>query len=196
MRQFFVWKEKHWTGISGKRIEQRLVVGRTSDNFCGQDSSRLIRGISKRDWWNWSKKPPRKYRRRFEQFSAGLKDLSDAALENKFACGLKEEIQSEICKLNLVALEAKMLMTQVLEDDQAVQLKRTHGASRNPSISNKTSGSGPNGSSNQTGSKGIDRVTTTRTITINPSCSSSSSSTTITSPHDSNAKNSMAQSYC
>lgn len=38
----------------------------------------------------------RDYRRRFEQFSVGLKDMSDAALESKFVCGLKEEIQSEI----------------------------------------------------------------------------------------------------
>ena len=38
----------------------------------------------------------RDYRRRFEQFSVGLKDMSDAALESKFVSGLKEEIQSEI----------------------------------------------------------------------------------------------------
>lgn len=37
---------------------------------------------------------------RFEQFSAGLKDMSDQALESKFVCGLKEDIQSEMRKLN------------------------------------------------------------------------------------------------
>ena len=53
----------------------------------------------------------RDYRRRFEQFSVGLKDMSDVALESKFVSGLKEEIQ----KLNPVGLEAKMLMAQIIE---------------------------------------------------------------------------------
>lgn len=36
----------------------------------------------------------------FEQFSAILKDMSDQALESKFVCRLKEDIQSEMMKLN------------------------------------------------------------------------------------------------
>ena len=47
--------------------------------------------------------------------------MSAAGLESKFVCRLKEEILSEIHKLNPVGLEAKMLMAQVIEDDQAVQ---------------------------------------------------------------------------
>ena len=60
-------------------------------------------------------------------------------------CGLKEETQSEIRKLNPVGLEAKMLMVQVIEDDQTVQLKRIHGASGNPNLSIKMPSSGPKG---------------------------------------------------
>lgn len=67
----------------------------------------------------------REYQRRFEQLSVGLKDMSDVVLESKFVCELKEEIQSEIRKLNTVDLEAKMLMI--------------HGASGNPSLTNKIS---------------------------------------------------------
>lgn len=52
-----------------------------------------------------------------------LKNMSDAALNSKFVCGLKEEIQSDIQKLNLVGLEVKMIMTQVIKDNHAVQLK-------------------------------------------------------------------------
>lgn len=136
--------------------------------------------------------PVREYRQRFEQFSTSLKDMSVAARESKFMCGMKEEIQSDIHKLNLMVLKAKMLMVQVIEDDQVVQLKRIHGVSENHNLSNKTPSNGPNGSGNQTGLKGIDRVTTLRTITINPSHNSSSSSMTVTSPHNSNVKNSMA----
>ena len=110
----------------------------------------------------------REYRRRFEQFSADLKDMSDATLESKFMCGLREEIQSEIRKLNPVGLEAKMLMAQVIEDDQVVQLKRIHEVGANPSLFNKSSGNGPNGSGNQTESKVMDWVATSRNITINP----------------------------
>ena len=84
----------------------------------------------------------RGYQRRFEQFSVGLKDMSDAALESKFVCGLKEEIQSEIQKLNPVGLEAKMLMAQIIEEDQVVQLKRSHGTSGNSNLSIKMLSSG------------------------------------------------------
>lgn len=38
----------------------------------------------------------REYRRCFEQYSAGLKELGEKALESKFVCGLREEIQSEM----------------------------------------------------------------------------------------------------
>lgn len=111
----------------------------------------------------------REYRLRFEQFFVNFTDMSDATLESKFVCGLKEKIQREIRKLNSMDLEGKMLMAQVIKNDKVVQLKRIHGTSKNPSMSNKTLG---NGSVNQTGSKRIDRVATSRTITTNPSHSS------------------------
>ena len=60
-------------------------------------------------------------------------------------------------------------MTQVIEDDQSVQLKRIHGASRNPNLSIKMTSSGPSRSQSQFGSKATDRVATSRTIIINPS---------------------------
>lgn len=52
----------------------------------------------------------RDYCRKFERCLAGLKELGDKALESKFVYGLKEEIQSEMRKLNPVGLKAKMTM--------------------------------------------------------------------------------------
>lgn len=56
----------------------------------------------------------------------GLKDLGEKALESKFICGLKDEIQSEMRKLNPLGIKAKMTMAQLIEEDQIIQ----HGDSK------------------------------------------------------------------
>ena len=58
----------------------------------------------------------REYRRKFEQLSRPLKDLSEATLESKFVSGLKEEIQMEMRMFGLVGLKPKMRMAQLIED--------------------------------------------------------------------------------
>lgn len=86
----------------------------------------------------------REYHCQFEQYSTRLKELGEKALESKFVHGLKEEIQSEIRKLNPVGLKVKMTMAQLIEDDQLIQQKKNKvgGPSSSPSAKSTLASSG------------------------------------------------------
>lgn len=107
----------------------------------------------------------------------GLKELGDKALESKFVCGLKEEIQSEMHKLNPMGLKAKMTMAQLIEDDQAIQQKKNKVNNSSPSSKSSSSSSGSGSSRSNACS-----------FTFSPSRNSSASSTTITPIRETNAK--------
>lgn len=125
----------------------------------------------------------KEYRGKFEQFFAGLKDMSDQALESKFVCGLKEDIQSEMRKLNPVGLIAKMEMAQVIEDDLAIEMKRVKGLTSHssPNSKGRSGGSMPSNSGGSSlTSFSLSGSSATRMITINPHRSTSVSLTTVT----------------
>jgi len=70
----------------------------------------------------------KEYRRSFERFAKGMRDISMSALEGKWESGLKEEIRSAMRKLRPVGIEEKMFMAQVIEDDFAFQAAQNEGS--------------------------------------------------------------------
>lgn len=111
-----------------------------------------------------------------------MKEIGDKALESKFVCGLKEEIQIEMRKLNPVGLKAKMTMAQLIEDDQAIQQKVNSTGGGGPTL-RTTSGTSGWGSS-RSGVSGSN----VRSFTFSPNRTSFASSTSITPVHETMVK--------
>lgn len=110
--------------------------------------------------------------------------MSDKALESKFVCGLKEDIKSEMRKLNPVALTTKMEIAQIIEDDLAMEMKRVKGltghSSPNPSTKVGSVGSTSSSSKGSNSTTYISSNSATQTIAISTHRSTSASSMTIT----------------
>lgn len=100
--------------------------------------------------------------------------MCDGVLEGKFESGLKEEIQSELRKLRPVGLKSKMVMAQLIEDDNILQAKlQSEGH-----IKGNSKG-GLNGATSTT-SGGGSGSSLTRSLTVQSNKGSMTSSTSIT----------------